>query len=337
MFSVLKSFPVREIYWEANTTQDSPPLLERGFYDEPFIVPRWDMTAGEDAYGHSPGMDALPDIKQLQHESLRKAQGIDLMLNPPLKGDAQLKNQPTALVPRGITYVNNLGANKGLEPVYQVTPSIQELKEDIMEIRARIQNIFHNDLFLMISNLNTVRSATEIDARREEKLVMLGPALERIHKEGLSKCIDRCFNIMFRGGLFPEPPQELSQAPIEIEYVSMLATLQQASSVSGVERLYALTGAIASGQAAVGQIPDALDNLDTDFGIRDYGMKLQVDPRHYRDQRQKEAIRAGRVQGAEQQQALTEAGAITEGAKTLSQTETGGGRNALQEIFGLVG
>jgi hypothetical protein len=32
-----------------------------------------------------------------------------------------------------------------------------------------------NDLFRMISELDTVRSATEIDARREEKLVLLGP------------------------------------------------------------------------------------------------------------------------------------------------------------------
>lgn len=338
---VSSAFPVREIYWEAGTSTDAVPgggpteLIRRGFYDEPFIVPRWDMAAGEDSYGHSPGMDALPDIKQLQHETIRKGQGIDLQLKPPLKGDAQLRNQPSALVPGGITYVHNLAANKGLEPIYQITPSIQELKEDIIEIRARIKETFHNDLFLMISNLATVRSATEIDARREEKLVMLGPALERIHKEGLSKAIDRVFNIMYRGGLLPEPPPEIRDKQIQVEYISMLATLQQASSVSGVERLYALTGAVASGQAAVGMIPDAMDNLDTDFGIRDYGDKLQVDPRHFRDERTKAELRKARVQGAEQQQALTEAGAITEGAKTLSQTETGEGRNALQDIFGL--
>jgi hypothetical protein len=77
---------------------------------------------------------------------------------------------------------------------------------DIQQIQQRIKDIFFNDLFLMISNLDTVRTATEIDARREEKLVMLGPVLERLQTEGQDPIIDRVFGIMSRGGLFEDPP-----------------------------------------------------------------------------------------------------------------------------------
>ena len=58
-------------------------LRESGFKTFPALTPRW-ATSGGDIYGNSPGMEALGDIKQLQHEQLRKAQGIDYMTKPPL-------------------------------------------------------------------------------------------------------------------------------------------------------------------------------------------------------------------------------------------------------------
>ena len=50
----------------------------------PALVPRW-AASGGDIYGNSPGMEALGDIRQLQHEQLRKAQGIDYMTKPRCK------------------------------------------------------------------------------------------------------------------------------------------------------------------------------------------------------------------------------------------------------------
>jgi hypothetical protein len=42
-------------------------------------------VTGNDIYGSSPAMDCLGDVKQLQHEQLRKAQAIDYQVNPPLQ------------------------------------------------------------------------------------------------------------------------------------------------------------------------------------------------------------------------------------------------------------
>jgi hypothetical protein len=64
------------------------------------MCPRWDVT-GNDPYGTGTAFDAIGDIKQLQHETRRKAQAIDKMVDPPMIADIQLKNNPAALIPRG--------------------------------------------------------------------------------------------------------------------------------------------------------------------------------------------------------------------------------------------
>jgi hypothetical protein len=157
-------------------------------------------------------MDALGDIKQLQQEQKRKAQAIDKMVNPPMIADVQLKNQPASLLPGGVTYVTGQN-NVGFKPVYEVRPQIAEMQQDIAEVQNRIRSVFFNDLFMMISQLQTVRTATEIDARREEKLIMLGPVLERSQNEFMDVAIERVFAIMLRAKLFPPPPPNIQGKP----------------------------------------------------------------------------------------------------------------------------
>lgn len=322
-------FKFRETYWEWGQT-GSKVLAARGFHEFPALVPRWD-TVSNDAYGRSPAMDALPDIKQLQQETKRKAQVIDKMVNPPMVADIQLKNQPASLLPGGITYI--AGTNSaGFKPAFEnFQPPINWLAEDIKEVQERIRTVFFNDLFMMISQLQTVRTATEIDARREEKLVMLGPVLERLENEGLDPAIDRTFNIMLRAGLFPPAPQEIQGRHIQVQYVSMLAEAQRAVSASGIERLLALAG-------NVGAIaPDVFDKIDLDQTIDEYGRLMAVTPKIIRSDDDVTGIREARERAKQQQAALEQTAAAVQGAKTLSETQLGGGQNALQLMTGLGG
>lgn len=326
---VPKRFPWREVYWEWGSPRDKF-LRAQGFYDWPCMTPRWDVT-GNDPYGRSTGMDGLGDIKQLQQEQRRKAQAIDKMVNPPLIADVQLKNQPASILPGGVTYVSGLRSGmEGMKPLYTVMPPIGELKQDIQEIQQRIKITFHNDLFTGITDLQTVRTATEIDARREEKLVLLGPVLERILGEGLGKGIDRTWGIMLRGGLLPDPPSSLRIGPvhIQVDYVSMLAMAQRGLATAAIEKLWGFAGNLSAVK------PEVLDNLDEDQTIEDYADALGVSPKILRDEKQIAAIRQARMQ-AQQAQAMAEMAPIaTQGAKTLSETEVGGGANALELILG---
>jgi hypothetical protein len=331
-FSIVPSkFPYREVYWEIGSPNNSL-LRANGFYDWPCMTPRWDVQSN-DPYGRSPGMDALGDIKQLQKETLRKAQAIDKMVNPPMLADVQLKNQPMSLLPGGMTYVSGLGRDReGARPIYTVMPPIAEMMQDIREVQQRIKITFHNDLFTGITDIQTVRTATEIDARREEKLVLLGPVLERIQSahEGLGSGIDRVWGIMWRGRLFPDPPPTLLGAPtnIQVDYISMLAMAQKGIATAGIEKLWGFAGNLAAVR------PQILDKLSEDQTIDEYAAALGVSPKIIVSDEDAAATRAARAAKEEAAQAVELAATGAEGAKTLSETEVGGGANALQLMLG---
>ena len=326
---VPERFPWREAYWEVGSPGNQL-LSVRGFNEWPCMTPRWE-TDCDDPYGSNcPGMEALGDIKQLQLETRRKAQGIDKSVNPPMLADITLKNNPMALTPGGVTYVAGLGTGReGAKPVYLVEPRIAEMMEDIKSIQARIKNTYHNDLFTGISDLLTVRTATEIDARREEKLVLLGPVLEHITNEALGQAVDRVWGIMLRGGLFPPIPQELAEvaggsAYVQADYESMLAQAQKGLATAGIERMWSFAGGLA------GVAPEILDKLDPDGTMDAYGTALGVPSSVMRSPDEIKAIREQRSAA----QAAQAAPAIVEGAKTLSETDVGGGINALQLALG---
>jgi hypothetical protein len=325
-----KQWKWMELYWERGNTVEGP-LRWSGYNEWPVIAPRWDLVSN-DVYGRSPAMDALGDIKQLQQETKRKGQAIDKMVNPPMLADVQLRNQPASLMPGGVTYVSGL-QNVGYKPVYTVNPPINDLKEDIKQIQERIKVIFFNDLFMMISQLDTVRTATEIDARREEKLIMLGPVLERFEQEALDPVIERIFGIMMRGGLLPEPPEGLIQEGrgLNVQYVSMLAEAQRAVSASGMERVVSLAGNIAAAD------PSVLDNINMDEFITEYSDLMGVPPKILRSRDEVAALREQKQKQQQQAALLGQTDAAVKGAQVLSKTDVGGGQNALAAMMGLGG
>jgi type II secretory pathway component PulM len=281
-------------------------------------------------------MDALGDIKQLQQETKRKAQAIDKTVNPPMVADIQLKNQPASLLPGGVTYVTGFSSSgkPGFASVYEMKFPVGEITEDLNQVQDRIRKIFFNDIFQVISQYETRSnvSATEIDARRAEGMLMVGPVVERLMVETLPNCIDRTFAIASRKGLLPPPPPELSGGEhIDIEFVSMLAQAQEAAAAAGIERVFGMTGNIA------GVDPAILDVVDYDYGVMKYSSLLNNDPKLIRSPDAIAAIRAQRQQQAQQQamaQQAETASKLAGGAETLSQIDVGAGKSALQSIMG---
>jgi len=232
------------------------------------------------------------------------------------------------MLPGGVTYVNSTQGSVGFRPAYEIAPDFSGLVEDIKEVQERIKVTFFNDLFMMISQLDTVRTATEIDARKEEKLIQLGPVLERFENEALDPAIDCVFGIMLRAGLFPPVPAQLAGQKIKVEYISMLAEAQKAASTAGIERLAQFVGNIAAIQ------PQVMDNLDFDEMIEEYADMLGVSPKVVTALQKVAQIRAARNQQQQQAQQLQNSTAAAQGAQTLSQTDVGGGQNALQKMLG---
>lgn len=303
-------------------------LSESGYEEFPVMAPRWHIT-GSDIYGRSPGMDVLGDVKALQVEQRRKAQGIDKMVNPPMQAPYSLRGQPASVLPGGVTYVDTVqGSQGGFKPVYEVNPRLAELQQDIAETQDRIRQGFYADLFQMMT-MSTRRQITarEIDERHEEKLLMLGPVLERLHSELLDPLVDRTFNIMLRNGLVPPPPEVLQGMDLKVEYISILAQAQRVVGTGAIERLAGFVGNLAQAN------PEALDKLDMDQSIDEYAEMLGVPPKMVLPDDEVERIRAARAQ---QQQAMAQQQRMAQGAesaKTLSQADTSS-ENLLTQVLG---
>ena len=319
------SWPFVEYYWEASAPVGNI-LARRGYYEMPGVFPRWELT-GNDNYGTSPGMDALGDVIQVQHETKRKGQSLDYLVRPPMVMDVQLQHRPTALLPGGQTFVAGVN-NVGAKPAYQITPPLRELTEDIREVQARIRGFFSNDLFRMISELDTVRSATEIEARREEKLVLLGPFLERFENEALDPAIMRIYQTATRARLIPPPPSSVRGKRIEVQYVSILSSAQTAVGVIPTERFLQLVGNISPIYPGAVNIPN-FDEL-----LRDYGRDIGVKAKNIHSREEVERKQAALAEQQQAREAAVAGETMVDAGEALSKTEVGGGQNALQLMMG---
>jgi hypothetical protein len=306
----------RSCYFEMSCNEDKL-LSESGFRYFPALCPRWKVSGG-DIYGNSPGMEALGDIKQLQHEQLRKAQGIDYQTKPPLQVPTALKNRDVDTLPGGVTYYDASNPQAGIRPSWEVNLRLDHLLEDIRDVRQRINSSFYADLFLMLATAgpNTRMTATEVAERHEEKLLMLGPVLERLHNELLEPLIDIAFTRLVETGNVPPPPEELQGIDLNVEFVSMLAQAQRAVQTNAVDRFVGNLGAIAQMK------PEALDKFNVDEWTNVYSDLLGVDPRLVLADDQVAIIRQQRAQAqaAESQMAALQQGSIA--AKNLASAST---------------
>lgn len=290
-----RNMPFRSAYYERDTNTGKF-MRDSGHRYFRVLAPRWSTTSG-DLYGHSPAMESLGDLKQLQHQQLRKLQGIDYMTNPPLQMPLQLKGREIATLPGGVTYVDMGATQQKIQSMFDVRLDLSHLREDIVDVRDRINSSFYSDLFLMIAQSNkNGMTATEVAERHEEKLLMLGPVLERLHNELLDPLIDITFNELMEAEALPPPPQELAGIELKVEYVSMLAQAQRAVATNGVDRFVSTLGMVASLK------PEVLDKLDADRWADEYADMLGVDPNLIVGGEKVALIRESRAQAMQAQQ-----------------------------------
>lgn len=329
-----KNKKFRSTYFEfaKNSDRGGDTVLRDGGFDRfPVLGARW-MVHGGDVYGTSPGMEALGDVKQLQHQQLRKAEGIDYQTRPPLAVPASMKGHEIDTLPGGVMYYDGQGTQT-IKSAFDVNLNMQHLLMDIQDVRERIRSSFYADLFMMIANdQRSGVTAREISERHEEKLLMLGPVLERLHDELLSPLIDITFDHMITVDMLPKPPPQMNGIDLKVEFVSMLAQAQRAVGVAGVERLTTYVGQLAMAK----QDPSVWDNLDTDQLINGYADMTGVDPKFIVGNEKMALIRGQREQQQQQQQAIMMAQQAAETASTMGNTPTksatGEESNALSDI-----
>ena len=325
-------FPWRSVYWEPTAPMDK--ILRIGGYNSfPVQTPRWHIIDA-DVYGYGPGSEVLPDVKALQVMERDRLEGVRKQVAPPVVADVSLKGRGVKTSPNGITYVQSGAVGPMIAPLYSVPLNLADLQLSIQDVVRNINSTLYVDLFLMLQQKDGAQmTAREIVERHEEKMLALGPVLERLEWELLTPAIERIYTIMEDAGKIPEPPEEIQGQELKIEYVSILAQAQKMMGLKSVEQLVAFAGSL----AAVS--PEVMDVIDMDAAVREYGDMVGSPQKILRGEKDVQALRAQRAQRAIQmQQAQQEAAAVqtlsqgAQGAKTLSEINPGSG--ALQALLG---
>jgi hypothetical protein len=324
----------RSVYWEVGS--DKTELAVRGFNTNPILGARW-TTSGEDIYGSSPGMAALGEAKSLQFKEKRKASAVDKVVDPPLVGPTSLRNQRVSMLPGDITYVDVQSGMQGLKSVHDWRPDLNAMREDIQHSESQLKQMFYVDLFLMMQgDTRSNITAREIEERHAEKMLMLGPVVERVNDEALDPLIDRVFDILIRRSMpywqglvngepdLPPPPPELADIDLKVEFISVLAQAQKAVGISAMDNLLGFATMALQTQALAAQVGGGVaDKIDFDQMVDERAEMLGVSPRTVRSDDDVQVLRAEKAQAAQQAQAAQVAQQMATTAKDLGQAKMG--------------
>jgi len=306
--------PIASTYWLHGKNDSSAARLlgDKGYDLNPIVASRWDVE-GDNVYGSSPAMDTLSDAKSLQVQERDIREAVRRMNRPPMNAPTEMRNSGYSLSPEAVNYMSD--PSKGMTPAYQINPPIQHLREMIRDTEERIDEGMYANLFLMISRLQRSEiTAREIDERHEEKLIGLGPVLERQHREKLSPIIRRVYEGVMASGRVEPLPADYADTPVQIDYISMLAQAQKAIATGGIERLYGFLGNVSAADQEV------LDLTDNDEAVREYADMLGVPGNIMRGDDAVEERRANRREAVAKESAIQDAAAIAPAVKQSAET-----------------
>jgi hypothetical protein len=309
-----KNMPYRSVYFE-DCAEDKKILRESGFRTFPCLCGRWGVSGG-DIYGTSPGMEALGDLHQLQQEQLRKSQAIDYQSNPPVLVPADLKDDESAIVPGGTVFVDSVSQAQMVRSAYDVPLRLDFLLQDIQDVRARINEAFYKDIFMMLTEQGGDRmTATEVAERHEEKMLMLGPVLDRLNSEMLDPLITLVFERLQANGMLPPLPEELQGVELNVDFISILAQSQKAVTTNAIDRF------VNSLNAVAGMKQDVLDKFNADRWADTYADSLGIDAQLIVPDKEVAKLREARAQAQAQQAQLEQAQQAASTMKDVAQAQ----------------
>lgn len=317
-----KNMPYASIYFEPSA-QDKL-LRESGLESFEVICGRWTVSSS-DIYGESPASECFGDMRALQKAHQQVAKGVDYQVSPPMLLPDYLKGQEKETLPNGIAFYkpNPSSQTAQVQPMMNVQFDLNGLMNQIAQSQARIDRAFYKDLFLMLDQYDQGKmTATEVYERKAEKMLMLGPVVERQIDELLRPLVELCVERVLDSSQYLQEtaPEAIQGKDIKIEFVSILALAQRATGASNLERMLSIVGNVAQVD------PQVLDKFDTDKFIDEYAEIIGASPMIFRDPKVVEQIRADRAkqQQVAQQQALLQQQADTQNqnantARTVSE------------------
>lgn len=330
------SMPYQSVYW---LEEGGHVLSEGGYSGFPAFAPRWDVGPGE-IYGRSPAMDVMADLKMLQAMTVTMRKLQHKLADPPMVADSSLKQYGVNISPGAINFADaaNVLKNGAIQPIAMPNPaSLNFTMQAIAEVENTIREGMYVDLFRMFMDEDRTKvTATEIQARQQEKLILAGPVVERLHKELLEPLIARTFHLMDEFGALPPLDDDYGGAELETTFESVLAQAQKLAATSAIDQSWAFVMNAAQAD------PSALDVIDTDAMVKSYLKRTGMPGSCVNDDQAIAQIRQARQEAQQKQeeaaqmaQLTANAQGLSAAAKNLGQTPAGAdGQTLMQTLIG---
>lgn len=303
---------------------DKRIVRESGYREFPVVAPRWSRIPGS-VYANGAVTLALPDIKELCELKRWEKAAAEMSVAGMyvVTDDGVLDPNMVTIGPRKIIVANTIDSIKPLGSAsnFQVAFTSEE------RLQAAIRKIMMADTLGQAQQKGVAMTATEVQARLNLLRQQLGPIFGRYQSEYLTPLVERCFMILMRAGVLPQPPEEIDGANVHVHFDNPLARAQKMTEVAAIQQLEANLMQLAQA------FPDALDLYDMDAATRQKALALGVPMSVLRSaddvqalrQQKAQAAQAAQQQQVEQQMALqnNQAAAQAQGNIATAQATQG--------------
>lgn len=324
-------YPYLSAYYEEtdDKTSNAKFLSMKGRKYKPFVCPR-NYVAGSNVYGTGVANRALTMARSLLFYITEYANATRFAGRPPLLIDLSLKGQIDRVLPDDLIF-GSFQQNSAL-PVQQLFPmqfNPDAIQAVIADLKQQMKTAFYNDVFLMISNTNN-RNVRElaIAEQKEEKLLMLGPLVERDGNEFKDPLIKTTLQIARDKGAVPPLPEGMQDSDLKINYVSKLAQALRVNEMNKVTTVLSTAGNIAS------IYPDIMDMVNFDEALGEIAKATNAPPNILRTVDEAQAMRQEKAAQAQAQAMMEQAPQMASAAKVLSETDTSAPTSLLSGLLG---
>ena len=210
-------------------TEVEDALLRESGYDEmPFHAPRWEVETGA-TYGTGPAFNALASARThnaMEGATIRAAQ---FAADPAkLAPDRQAWPLQGRIAPGQVVYgAMNMRGDvmlRNMEAPRDIGLTFEEKNAKLAEIK----DAFHYSLMNLAGR--TGMTATEVMTINEERQRLWAPHMGRLQEEFLAPKIQRRFQLLWKAGQLPPPPDGVpDDTPLEIQYTSAAALAQRSA------------------------------------------------------------------------------------------------------------
>lgn len=327
-------------------------INESGFAEFPVPTVRITKKMGE-VWGRGPGVNALPEIIELNVIWEATTLAIEKLLDPPLAllddgrlGAGDIDTSPGAL--NVLTVSGKIAGDKVISPIFTVG-DIRNVAPLLDKLSASVNNHYYLDRLLDLNNQNemTLGEANIRNSLRGDSLVSV---YRRFTAELFTPLVIRTFNILLQRGFFgviegsleeaelladgvmtiTHIPNEILSAVVrgldiyKIEYISPAARMVQSQETSGIVSTIEMVSNIG------GTFPQAIDNFDIDAMVKRLAQLMGVSIEVLKSTEAVQAGRAIQAERAARQNQLTEAREISEIQRNTSQAQATANGQAIQ-------